>query len=597
MITRGFDSISLIPWWRDLRNYNIPYLRDDLRAGLTVALLALPQAMTYALIAGLPATVGIFSVIFGCIFTAAFGSSAHLVAGSTNAIAILIQSAIAEVLYTHYRYADPMTKSMIAVQVTVQLTFMIGMLQMLAGAFKLGRLTQFVSRSVVLGYIAGAAIAIIVNQGFYFVGMPRVEMPYPLYEKVWVFFAGMRNVHWPTAAIGVGGLAILVILPRIKKNLPEQLIMLLLMSLTVYVFNLSPSSCPLFSAEEHGVTAAKVALIRDSGIFQGLLPSWESPFFNVHIVNDLIPIAFAIALMGVLEMTSVAKSIAATSGQHLSINQDIFGLGIGNIFSALFGAMTSSGSPSRSYLNFNTGAKTRFAAVFCGLFVIAILFFFGGFVICIPLAALSALLLTTAVRMVNFQQMKFCLKATPEDTIVLFITMISCLIFTFNIAFYIGVGISIGFYLHKSARPYLVECSFSEDEGMQVIDDDDKQHKQLIRIIHLEGEFFFGSVDMFQHSLKVFAEDEHVKVIVLNMHNARHMDATACLVLKQLYEYLKRSGRFLLPANVPKPIWKVLKRSGLLKEIGNENVFMLNEHYPNLSIRQALARAEALVNV
>ena len=596
-LQRNRDSVKLFPGFESINRYRFSYLIDDIKAGATVALLALPQAMTCALVADLPPTVGIFSVIFGCIFAAAFGSSSHLITGSTSVIAILMQSTVAEILYDHYRNVDPSIRDIIALQITNQLTLMIGTLQILAGIFKLGKLTHFVSRSVIVGYIVGTAIAVTVNQCFYFLGMPKLEASCPLYEQIYILFTHINVLHLPTLFVGIMSLLMLIFIPKIKKELPESLIAIITMSLLVSVFKLSPEKVSLIS-ETTGCSIAKVPLIRDAGIIEEILPSWKTTYFNIHILNKLLPTAFAVALMGILEVASVVKTISTNSGQQININQDIFGLGIGNVFSSFFGAMPSSGSISRTYINFFSGGRTRLASVFCGFSVIFILWSLGKVVILIPLTSLAALMFVTSLKMINYEQLKCCFKATGGDAIVLSITMISCCIFNFDVAFYIGVVISIVFYLQKSASPYLVECSFSNEEGLQAIHNRTYSDKEelFVRIVSVEGEFFFGSVDVFQNTIKEIVNQGVVKVIILNLQNARHMDATACLVLKQLYEYVKSVGCLLLPTSISRPVWKVLKRSGLIDQIGGENIFILNQQYPNVSIRKALERAKEIIN-
>jgi SulP family sulfate permease len=312
-------------------------------------------------------------------------------------------------------------------------------------------------------------------------------------------------------------------------------------------------------------------------------------------MNSLLPMAFALALLGVMESTSVAKSIAANSGQRLSVNQEIFGLGMGNLTSAFLTGMPVTGSPSRTFFSYSNGAQTRFAAIINAVVVAAFLLSFGYVVTMIPEAALSALLLYTAVNIVNPKQFFLCLKATSSDAFVLWLTLLSCIFFSLDIAFYIGTALSITLYLKKAAVPQLVEYDIDEAGELKRADYSHQHEHKDIRVIKVEGELFFGAADIFQNTLKTMAEDDtSTKVIILQLKNARDIDATGCLAVQQLYEYLKVSGRHLLLCGLTFQIWEVLSDAGLVEQVGKENMFIFDERNPHHYLHKAYGRAREL---
>jgi SulP family sulfate permease len=313
-------------------------------------------------------------------------------------------------------------------------------------------------------------------------------------------------------------------------------------------------------------------------------------------MNNLLPVAFAIALLSVMEASSTAKSIAASSGQHLSTNQEIFGLGLGNFVSAFIGAMPVSGSPSRTALNYENGAKTRLAAVFNSLFVYLLIVAFGFLIRHIPITAFAALLIVAAGSIVNFKQLFLCLKATRSDAFVLILTLLACLFFSLDIAFYMGVAMSISLYLKKAAIPQLVEFTVDESGILHSIDHNQQHEPRKIRFIKVEGELFFGAADLFQNTLKSITEDDTTtRVIILQLKNARDIDATACLALQQLHDYLKNSGRHLIGCGITHQIWDVLSDSGMIDLIGKNNLFIFDERHPHLSVQKAFLRAYDLL--
>lgn len=594
------DDISLSHIKKDFEGYSWGSLRSDLIAGLSVTMLTVPQAMAYALVAGLPVACGLFASIYSAIIVALFSSSRHLVVGPSNAIAILIQAGISEILFTYYRDTTGPEKQELALQILTQLMLVVGIIQMLAAFFKLGRLTQFVSHTVIVGYVVGVALALVINQTFPLLGMEVPMQVSSLYERSIYILSHLSSMHWLTALIGVSCLIMLLALRRIDKKMPNGAIMLGVVAALAYSFHYFIN---YFIAYEYDFLnwaridswTQGIAVVGDTK-GEGLIPHFDWPYFNPGIMNHLLSVAFAIALLCVMESTSASKSIAARSGQRLSMNQEIFGLGLGNLFSAFIGAMPLSGSPSRTVVNYENGAKTRLAVIFNSLFAALVLFAFGFLIKHIPIAAFSALLIVSASNIVQPKQLLLCLKATRSDGLVLIFTILSCIFFSLDIAFYIGVVMSISLYLKKSAVPQLVEFSVDESGSMHSVEHI-QQTPRKIRFIKVEGELFFGAADLFQAMLKSIAEDDTAtRVIILQMKNARDIDATACLALQHLFEYLRSSGRHLIACGLTDQIWDVLSDSEIVELIGKKNLFIFDERYPHLSVQKAFLRAHELVN-
>jgi len=586
------DDLSLDHLRRDIQGYSMNTFRQDAIAGLSVALLTIPQAMAYALAAGLPISCGLLAAVFSAMITAFFGSSRHLVTGPSNAIAILIQSGTAEILYGSYRYLTGAERELMAVHILTQLTVLVGIFQLLAAGFKLGRLTQFVSHSVVVAYIAGTAIAVVLNQMYTFLGVSPEGKESSLYEKGAYLLTNWREIHWPTAMIGGVSMGIMLFLKRVNKRIPAAVISFILMGCAVYFLETFATGI----INPYDPNAFHVAIVGDTGTLEQLRPAFAFPFFDPSIMNNLLPVAFAIALLSVMDATFVARTLAASSGQRLSLNQDIYALGWGNLFSSFIGAMPISGSPTRSGVNFSSGAQTRFAAILNCIMTGMILYALGFLVTQIPLASLSALLLITAWNIVNREHLLICLKATPGDTFVFWSTILACIFFSLDTAFYIGVVLSITLYLKKAAVPQVVEFAINEKGELRNLDATSSKESKKIRVIKVKGELFFGAADIFQSTLKSFAEDDvGTRVIVLQLKNARDMDATACLALHHLKGYLSKSGRHLIACGLTPAIWEVLSDSGMVDDLGKENLFLLDEKQPHLYMQKALERAKELL--
>lgn len=594
------DDISLVYFKKDFDKYSWSAFYQDLTAGLSVAMLTVPQAMAYSLVAGLPLFCGLLAAIFSAAIVAIFGSSRHLIVGPSNSIAILIQAGISEIFFTYYRNTLEVNYQVLGVLILTQLALLVGVIQILAAFFRLGRLTHFVSYSVIIGYISGVALALIINQSFVLLGISVPDGVKSLYERGLYIFTHLYLIHWPTAVIGITCFTALMVLKRVDRKIPAGAIMLATIALITYLFEYIFSFLPMqewqfWQQFPYKDLLQGIALVGDIGDV-GLIPQLNWPHFNTGMVNNLLSIAFAIALLSVMETTSTAKSIAANSGQRLSVNQEIFALGMGNLFSAFIGAMPVSGSPSRTYLNYSNGARTRLASIFNSLWVAIILFAFGFLIGRIPITAFAALLIFSSLSIVNLKQVFMCLKATRSDAFVLLTTILSCIFFSLDIAFYIGVVMSITLYLKKAAIPQLAEFSIDETGHLYSLDPAGQQQSKPIRFIKVEGELFFGAADLFHTALKSIAEDDTTThVIILELKNARDIDATACLALKQLYDYLQSSGRCLIGCGITHPIWGILSDSGLIDLIGKANLFIFDERQPRLSIQKAFRRAQELL--
>lgn len=596
------DDISLTYFKKDFERYSWSSLRSDMIAGLAVSMLTLPQSLAYALVAGLPVSTGLYAAIFSSIIVAIFGSSRHLIVGPSNAIAILIQGGISSVLFTYYRNVTGPEQEELILQIFTQLMLLVGIIQIVAAFLKLGRLTHFVSHTVTIGYVSGVALALVITQLFPLLGMVVPPDVTSLYERSIYILTHLNTIHLPTALIGGLCFFFLIGLKRIDRKMPSGAIMLAIVAIVAYF---ADYFYHYFLVNEYqfldwnliGTWVQDIAIVGDTQ-GNGYIPTINWPYFNPGILNNLLPVAFAIALLSVMEATSTTKSIAASSGQHLSTNQEIFGLGMGNFFSAFICAMPLSGSPSRSTINYENGAKSRLAAIFNSLFVYLLIFAFGFLIRHIPVAAFSALLIVSSANIVNFKQLFLCLKATRSDAFVLMLTLLACLFLSLDIAFYIGVAMSITLYLKKAAVPQLVEFSVDDAGMLHTIDHQHLHEPRKIRFIKVEGELFFGAADLFQNALKAITEDDTTtRVIILQLKNARDIDATACLALQQLFDYLKNSGRHLISCGITHQIWDVLSDSGMVEVFGKSNLFIFDERHPHLSVQKAFARAHDLLKM
>jgi len=568
-----------------LRRYNREKLRYDFKAALNVALLALPQGMAYAAIAELPIYYGIICSAICAITSPFFASSRFTILGPTNATAFMVFSFFAAA-------QGSLSKS--PVEYMPLLVMMVGILSVLGAVFKVADLLQYVSRSVLVGYITGAALLILTNQMKHLLG---IAQPMSEGASANTFFAIVDKIgslwqsyQWQPMLLGLLTLLLYFTLQKKLANLPNFAISLAASALVGLFLR-------------HNVDGFASLSTFSPLHLESLTP--VLPDFNYDDISALIGVAFAIAFLCSLENTVMSKSLASRSGERTDVNQDMFSVGMSNIATSLFAAMPASGSLTRSALNYASNAKTRFSSIFCGLLCIAGFYAIVKLPIVenIPKASLAALVIGIAISLINWKNIRICLRSTPDDALVILTTFTATLLTRLDYAIFIGVGLSITLFLRKASKPHLVEYEINDEGSLQELDKKGKRQTPSISIVHVEGDLFFGAADLFLTQIQRTIADDNLKCIILRLKNARHLDATSVLALDELIKDTRKKGVHVLVSGATREVYEVLKKSGVLETLqegciraeGQTNLFMYFRGNPNISTRDALIRAQELI--
>lgn len=564
------------------KRYNLLSLKSDLLSGLSVALLALPQSIAYALLLGLPPESGIIAAIFGSVFTSSFGRSRYLIAGPTNATCLLLQAGTSQILYSHFSHVPDHLKSGIALQVISQIILFVGIMQMLIGILKLGRLTQFISRSVMMGYLIGIALTIFITQSYHLLAIETPKGIFSLIHRTTYLFTHLNHLNPLTLLIGSIGFLMFIALRKIGRRFPRPLLMIIVTALissflNQYISDKTPWHIPNVSAPYFH--------IKD-------LFGLHFSYFNSAIIHDALFIAFAITLLSVFELNSITRLLCERKGQQMHINRDVFGLGTSNFFSSFFlGALPSSGSPTRTSFNFSCGAKSRLSGVFTGFFMILILLLSHNWIQYIPKAVLAALLIVIAFEMIDFKLLKICLCTTKRDASVLIVTCLSCLFLQLDIALFIGIALSLVLYLRLAANTIVLEYAFTKEGHFRPIDSEHKRLDSRIRIINMEGNLFFGSIDSLQRELNQVIKNKEVRSIILRFNNVHHLDASICHYLELLAINLKKQGKSLYLSEVLKPTAEIIQNSTVWRTLSSDYLYVKNFDSPTSATKKAYDHA------
>ncbi len=588
LLRQAFDELRTLaakgeldpfPLGRTLRGYGRLSFLSDLRAGTAVALLAVPQGVAYAVIAGLPLHYGITCSAIAAIAGPMLASSRHTVFGPTNATAFMVFS-----YFATYPYLDRLALMPL-------LVFMTAALLIFGAWLRVADLAQYISRTVVVAYVTGAALLITANQ------LPAL---------LGVHLSDSSNA----AATAQGPVTLPGLLYRTALAIPDAAPPSLLAALLTFgLFGLVKKyrpRWPAFAVTLASVTAL-IGLLRPLGFapetFAGQGFGWREllPQFPDFASASTLPnasrlfgLAVAMAFLCTLENSVMAKTLASRSGRRVDANQDMLSLGVANLACAYGSGMPASASLTRSALNYESGARTGLASVFCGTLCLIVALLLGGLLEQIPKAVLAALVICVAASLIHRRQLRICLFATRSDAVVFLVTFLATLFVPLHVAIFTGIGISVMLYLRKASRPQLAEYAFNE-EGQLAETEMGRRQNPSISIVHVEGDLFFGAADLFRTQVQRSCTDPNLRLIILRLKNARHLDATSVLALEELIRVLRADGKDLIISGAMKDVYRVLKDSGLVEVIGKNNLFLGSPSNPNLSTRNALKRAQEIL--
>ena len=560
------SGLQPFPLGKTLRNYSWRKARSDGKAAVNVALLDFPQGMAYALIAGLPVQMGIFTSALSSITGPFLASSRFVMLGPTNATAVMLLSAFLTLGYSPEQ----------AVLAMPILLIMIGSFMILGAFLRVAVITQFVSRAVITGYITAAAFLIIVNQLKTVLGL-EVPRAGTFIESLWNLLQGISQTQWESALIAAITLAIYLTVKRFTKGLPTVAIAL------VVVGGITAGLAPL------GVHPDMLSPIS--------LASWpvSLPSLNWGDLNQLAGAALAVAFLSLLESSSISKTLAAQAGDRIDINQQMLSMGAANFACAFGSGMAVSGSLTRSALNFKSGARTSVSSIFSGILLIGGLFLIGGLIGFIPKASLAALVIMVGISLINRVEIGVISKTTKSDLAVFLTTFLGGLLLPLDIAIAVGTIASVILFIHKAARPALNEIAFDDRGNMR--EEKIREQRPEIAIVHVEGDLFFASSDLFLDQMRRLVGHPNQRAIILRLRNAHHLDATAALTIFDLIRFSRTNNCAFLVSGAHEEIDEIFHRSGLMEELGKENFFRYNSENPNISTRDALRRAQEITGI
>lgn len=540
-----------IPAIASLRTYSFAAARADLVSGLSVAAVAVPQAMAYALIAGLPVEYGLYTAIVMTAVGAVLDSSRQLINGPTNAISIALLSAIGAFEAQDER-----------IQVAFLMAFLVGAVQLAISFLRLGDLTRYISHSVIVGFTAGASVLLVLDQMKNLVGLRAVgDVHDHFLVRFWRTMTEGGAAHAPTLAMGIGSMALVLALRGIKQRLGWTLFPELLVVVAV-----AAGLTMGLGLEAQGV--------RVVGDIPAVLPRFQVPHLDYGLVRDLSSSALAIGLLGLLEAIAMAKAIAAVTRQKLDLNQQCLSEGFANFAGSFFQCMPGSGSLTRSAINQQAGARTQWSGVVSAVAVAAIMLIFAPYARFVPRSALAGILILTAGRMVNLHDLRYHMRASRFDAIIVAATAFSAIAVSIEFCVLIGAFLSFFLAVPRAGRMTLTEFVVTPDGGIHERLPEDKVCGRIL-IFGLEGEMFFGSsVTLDAHFDTVEARaTADTRVVVLRMKRARSPDAVGIALLEGFMDRMKARGIEVILCGVRAELAAVMEGCGLTRKLHDKQIF------------------------
>ncbi|MEW8562381.1 MAG: solute carrier family 26 protein [Candidatus Thiodiazotropha sp.] len=538
--------IPFLGWIGELKDKQT--VRADIIAGITVALVLVPQSMAYAQLAGLPVYYGLYASFLPPMIAAFFGSSRQLATGPVAVVSLMTAAALEPIATspdTYLAYA-------------LLLAFMVGVFQMFLGLFKLGVLVDFLSHPVVVGFTNAGALIIATSQLGKVFGV-SVEREAHHYETVWnTILAAIDSTHGSTLGMAILAFAIMWGLKRYAPSLPGVLIAVVVTTLIAWLA---------------GFNEAGGKVVGD--IPKGL-PALSLPIFDFTTVWQLIPAAITISLIGFMEAISIAKAMAARTRQRLNANQELIGQGLSNVAASMFSGYPVSGSFSRSAVNINAGAMTGFSSIITGLVVMITLIFLTPLLYHLPQATLAAVIIMAVINLIKIDPIVHAWKAQPHDAIVAVITFVLTLVYAPHLdkGIIIGVLLSLGLFLWRTMRPRFAQLSRYKDGTMRDIRVRHLPTSPVISVVRFDGSLYFASAGYFETKiLGVVATNPELKYIILDGEGINQIDATGEEVLHHLWERLQAQGITLVIARMKKQFMDTLRRTGLKDKMGDDTFY------------------------
>jgi SulP family sulfate permease len=539
----------LFPLMRGAAEYGKFQLRSEIRAGITVAALLVPQGIAYALLAGLPPVMGLYASILPMIMYALTGSGRQTSTGPVTVDSLMLVLGLSTI-------ATAGTATYIAL--AVLLTAVIGVSQLVMGALRLGFLVNFLSYPVLAGFTSGIAIITVLGQLHHILGLPQHQFPF-LYEAVIDVLSRVEQANLATLAIGLSCILLLLGFTRLSPKAPGPLTMVVACTALSFVFRL----------DQHGVAVL--------GEVPRGLPQLSVPHFDWAQIKQLLPLALTMALVGFAQTVSVGKSLGNKYGYDIDANRELAALGLANITASVSQGYTVSGSLGRSALNATAGAKTPIAAIVTALCILLIALLLTPLFTYLPNVALAAILVVSSLRLIDTREIRYLFNVKLTEGLLLVFTFIATLVFGVMPGLLLGIIASILLFITLNTRPYTAILGRLPNTNIfrNVEHFPEAETIPGLVILRIDASLYFANVVFLKERLHEICNryEGELQALILDASAVNDLDSSADTALHQLSAEFKQKGIAFYIAGVKAPVREVMRRSGLYSALGGDHFF------------------------
>ncbi len=541
--------LPFLLWWPKVSRKT---LWADLVAGLTGAVVALPQGVAFATIAGMPPEYGLYTGMIPAIIAALFGSSWLLVSGPTTAASIVLFSSLS-------LHAVPGSPEYVQLALTV--TLMVGMIQLSMGLVRFGSLVNFISHSVIVGFTAGAAILIMVSQLKHFFGLSYPRAIHFL-DSIYNFILHISAINPYTTVVGLVTIVVGILVKRYRPSWPYMIISMLAGSVAASIIIL--------------LVGEETAAIATVGALPATLPPFALPQPTLINIKLLAPTALAMTLFALTEAVSIARSLADKTNQNIDGNQEFIGQGLSNIIGPFFSGYVATGSFNRSGMNYEAGAKTPLAAVFAGGLLVLVVLFTAPMAVYLPNSAMAGILLLVAWKLIDPHHIMKIIKTSTTESVILGSTFLATLFLELQFAILLGILLSLAIYLNRTSHPKtLVRVPDRRQASRAFVTDPMLPECPQLKIVRIDGSLYFGAVNHVRSNLQELARAKpDQKQLLLIGSGINFIDMAGAEFLIQLAKEKKEVGGQLYFYDMKEGICNHFKFLEYLLDIGTDNIFL-----------------------
>ena len=542
----------IFPIFDWILKYKTEYFKDDLLAGITVAILLIPQGMAYALIAGLPPVYGLYAALTPQIVYTIMGTSRQLAVGPVAMDSLLVAAGLGAL-----SIVDPGEY----IQMAILLSLIVGIIQLILGIFKMGFFVSFLSKPVISGFTSGAALIISLSQVKYLTGIP-IGQNNKVQDFIFSLLKSDIPIHITTLFLGLSCIFFLLIIKKINTKIPSALVVVFFSTLWVYFFNKNFEGVAIIGEIPKG------------------LPSFKFPKLDWIVLKNLFPIAITISIVAFTEAISISKGLAEKNKFYeLNPNQELLSLGSANIIGSFFQSYPTTGGFSRTAVNSQAGAKTGVASLICALLIALTLNFFTDWFFYVPKAVLGAIIISAVVRLIDIKYAVRLYKSRRDEFAVLLLTFILTLFVGIIQGIFFGILLSLLLLVYRASKPHFAFLGrIGNTNYFQNIDrfPNEVVVREDLIILKFDAQLFFGNIDFFKQLVFNSIEEKASKVkgFIINARAINYIDSTASEELIIIIKKLQKKGIRVMVVGAIDPSRDIIINSKLIKVIKKQNLFV-----------------------